>query len=192
MSTGIEFVLYLGPADNVPSNQCRALHAQLPERRRATIEIMDYKKIAVTLGANKPSWLIGFPTLVSYKPKPDIYKGTAAISKLTEFVQQAPPQQMQQQPMQQPQQMQQSGVGFSRGSAPPPAAQGGNSFGNIGTIGQSSDGSDFNKGSVVSDDLYVSRMESKHGGGPAEQSMRGSRVTSADIEAFNRSRVSRQ
>lgn len=165
MSNGIEFVLYLGPAGSGPSDQCRRLHSQLSDAARNSVKIMDYQEITKALGTKKPAWLRGFPTLVSYESPPRVLEGTKVIEALTSWVQRQHQQQPQQQRLQQ--------------NTATPRPDGG-----IGTINQGSE--EFGRASVVTDDLYVSRMESKHGG--ANVSSRG-RVTSADIESYNRARA---
>jgi hypothetical protein len=57
-------------------------------------------------------------------------------------------------------------------------------------VSQSSDGAFGNGASVVTDDLYVSRMENKHGGGGGNERSRGggNKISQADLEAYNRSR----
>lgn len=169
MSNGIEFVLYLGPVGSGPSDQCRRLHSQLNDAARQSIKIMDYQEISRALGAKKPAWLRGFPTLVSYESPPRVLEGTKVIETLTEWVQRQQQQQQQQQRPSQP-----------RGGQQPAASN----AAVVGTVSQGSD--EFSKASVVTDDLYVSRMESKHSGG--NMASRG-RVTSADIESYNRSRA---
>lgn len=167
MSNGIDFVLYLGPAGNGPSDQCRRLHSQLNDGTRQRVKIMDYAEISKALGAKKPAWLRGFPTLVSYKSPPEVLEGTKVIEMLTLWVQQQQRPQAPQsrpQPQAQPQRQQQQE--------------------SVGTVNQGSE--EFSRASVVTDDLYVSRMESKHGG--AAVTSRG-RVTSADVEMYNRERA---
>jgi hypothetical protein len=174
MSSGIDFVLYLGPAGNGPSDQCRRLHSQMSDQARARIKIMDYGEITRALGPKKPAWLRGFPTLVSYESPPRVLEGTPVITTMTDWVQdrtqQAPPQAQAQQRMQ--------------GQQQPQRTQQIPSTPVIGTVDQGEGG--FSRGSVVTDDLYVSRMDSKHGGG---DNSRG-RVSSSEIEAYNRARAS--
>lgn len=178
-NSGLDFVLYLGPNGNAPSDQCRSLHSQLSDQSRARIKIMDYGEITRTLGPKKPAWLRGFPTLVSYESPPRVLEGTLVITTLQEWVQ----RQRQQQPPQPG--GGQGGGGAQRQAQPsyaPPPAQAAPAV-----VDQSMDGGRY--GSVVSDDLYVSRMVG--GGDGGGNGMRGGRVTSSEIEAFNRSRSTR-
>ena len=184
---GLDFVLYLGPVGNAPSDQCRRLHSQLNDQSRARIKIMDYGEITRALGPKKPAWLRGFPTLVSYESPPRVLEGTPVITTLQEWVQRQSSAAQQQSPSPQQQHSQRSAQHSQRNeSQRSEHVQAATAV--PGLIDQSSDGGRY--GSVVSDDLYVSQMVSKHGGGAADTSSRG-RVTSSEIEAFNRSRATR-
>jgi len=167
MSTGIDFVLYLGPAGNGPSDQCRRLYAQLSDNSRARIKTMDYNEIVQTLGPKKPAWLRGYPTLSSYESPPRVQEGSAVINTLSEWVRQQ-----------------------QQASNKPAAAPARVAAEEIGTVNQStSDGSGAgfgNYASVVNQDLYYSQMASKNAPAATTSTSRGgtTRVSSADIEAY--------
>lgn len=89
MSQGnkIRFAAYLG--DNNPgSDQFRAQYALLSPLQQETIKLMKFQDVVAALGARKPAWLRGVPTVASFKDPPDVWEGTKAIQWIAGLVQQ--------------------------------------------------------------------------------------------------------
>ncbi len=169
------YKLFYKPGDKA-SDWVIALYQQLaPVNQQAinyqqAIELIDYRVIG-TPAYPKPDYLIGYPTLANETTK-QIWKGTAAINALESLVQQyraqvqaAPP------PAKQP---------YVQQQPVPVAANTSSSDAQVMMMGDVS-----RSGSVVSDDLYISRMPNKSGGTTTSSN----KISNDDIAKFNMARA---
>lgn len=157
-------------AQDAGSRQLTQLYGQLPARQQQAIQLRNFHEAKQQFGTRCPKWLRGFPTLATVEPSPTVWEGSRAVDILRAWVEQvrrapavsAPPT-------------------VQRNNAHrPPAATAADTV----TEAEAS-GSLLGRGSsVVSDELYQSRMESKNNvAGPATQST--NKITQSDIEQYN-------
>ena len=162
-------------AQDAGSRQLTQLYGQLPAHQQQAIQLRNFHEAKQQFGARCPNWLRGFPTLATVEPSPTVWEGSRAVDILRAWVEQvrrtpavgAPPTVQRNNPHRPP---------AATAAHPPPSD----------TVGEAeAPGSLLGRGSsVVSDELYQSRMESKNNvAGPATQSK--NKISQSDIEQYN-------
>jgi hypothetical protein len=159
-------------AQDAGSRQLTQLYEQLPARQQQAIQLRNFHEAKQQFGAGCPKWLRGFPTLATVEPSPTVWEGSRAVDILRAWVEQArrapafgaPHNNTHRPPA-------------ATAAHPPPVAE------------AEAPGSLLGRGSsVVSDELYQSRMESKNNvAGPATQST--NKIKQSDIDQYNSRRT---
>lgn len=172
----IKFVAYLATGDH-GSTQFMSHYNRLPPGQQATIQIQDYHSVVATLGAKRPRWLRGFPTMVTYEDNPSVWEGSIAVGLMQEWASQM------------------AGAASSSDARMTGAEDQGMSSmtsnpaeREMSTVAQTVDNEYGRGGSLVTDDLYQSHMPNKTSGGGRGGG--AGKISDADVAAYNSMRSS--
>lgn len=180
----IKAVAYIGK-NHGPSDQFMAQYARLPPAHRKCIQIIDYEEIVRHLKAEKPSWLVGYPTMATYETNPTVWCGTKAIEHMTALANTAaaatPPVPLSSATAR-PQHS-----STNRSQLRPPSAQTAvapeESESAPLLISQSTNVGEFHHGCAATEDLYSGRMV-----GLNSSFAKSNKVTAADLASYNSQR----